>query len=359
MSDVEAFIATHLPRFGLAGGNNLGPIEADACATPGRPNGFTRNDHFEWGFGDGIFNRRSRDAERYWTEYGRPVRPHDGFRRELCRAVQEIADEHGKLSISADGGYVAESAIAAAKVCDVPFEQVVIEVEGFRAPSCDSSIPTQVHRVSQQEFRGFAEKFGSDAGCGDAWLALEALHGTLSPLPHIYDGTEIRLVNNAYDERRGTLVGPANWSLVDNEQFTAINRLLLLQGRPGIPSILRWSAELMAAQLDSPQWREWLRASSRPMAPASRSTWLNQAARVQLSMAAFPGVPMTVSMAARRSAPSFGEFMRRLSTRMSRNDVSGPNQHCWPLDRLAIRLGVSFDFPFGKYREVYGHVATA
>ena len=182
-------------------------------------------------------------------------------------------------------------AIAAAKAAGILFEQVAVEVEGFRMPAVDAAVPTQVHRVSQDQLRNFAESFGYEAGCGDAWLALEAMHGALSRLPHIYDGTEIRLVNNAYDDRRQAIAGPANWSLVDNEQFTAINRFLLLVNRPGIPSILRWSPELMASQLDSPQWRDWLRANSRPMAPAARTTWLNQAARVQLALHAFSACP--------------------------------------------------------------------
>ena len=95
------------------------------------------------------------------------------------------------------------------------------------------------------------------------------------------------------------------------------------------------------------------------MAAAARTTWLNRAARLRLAMDAFPGVPMTVSMGARRNDPAFADFMRGLSVRLSRRDVSFGNQHCWPLDRLAERRGVTFDFPFGKYREVYGHVDRA
>jgi glycosidase len=241
----------------------------------------------------------------------------------------------------------------------VPFECVAVGIEGFPLPEITSTVPLRVHRVSQQQLQNFAESFGHEAGCSDSWLALEALHGAMSELPHIYDGTEIRLVNNAYDERRNAMVGPANWSLVDSEQFTAINRWLLLLARPGAPQLLRWSPELMAAQLDSSQWREWLRAASRPMAPAARTTWLNQAVRLRLSLDAFPGRPMTISMGARRKDPAFAAFMRSLSARMSRRDVSFANQHCWPLDRLAERLGVAFNFPIGAYREVYGHVAAA
>jgi hypothetical protein len=359
MTDLSAFLAEQLPRYGLAGSNNRVPADVALGPLPLRAIAFTLDNHFEWGFGDATLNRRIRSVDRYWTDYGRPTRPHEGFRAELIRALQEIAERHGRVSITADGGYVTEASIAAAKAAGIAFEQVVVEVEGFRVPACDSSVATQLHRVSQEQLRNFAESFGREAGCGDAWLALEAMHGAMSPLPHIYDGTEIRLVNNAYDERRNTIAGPANWSLVDNEQFTAINRYLLLINRPGIPSILRWSPELMAAQLDSPQWRDWLRANSRPMATAGRTTWLNRAARLRLAMDAFPGVPMTVSMGARRGDPAFADFMRRLSVRMSRRNVSFSNQHCWPLDRLAERLGVAFDFPFGKYREVYGHVATA
>ncbi|MDP1966860.1 MAG: hypothetical protein Q8K93_32225 [Reyranella sp.] len=359
MTSLEAFLIEHLPRFGLTGSNNQVPADIALGPIPPRDLVFTKDNHFDWGFGADAFNRRTHGVDRYWTEYGRPARPHEGFRAELIRALREIADRHGRIGITADGGYVTESAMAAAKAAGIPFEQVVIEVEGFRVPAFDAAIPTQVHRVSQDQLRDFSESFGHEAGCGDAWLALEAMHGARSPLPHIYDGTEVRLVNNAYDERRKAIAGPANWSLVDNEQFTAINRFLLLANCPGVPSILRWSPELMAAQLDSPQWRDWLRASSRPMAPAARTTWLNQAARVQLAMDAFPGVPMTTSMGARRNDPTFAQFMRGLSVRMSRRDVSFGNQHCWPLDRLAERLGVSFDFPFGKHREVYGHVDAA
>lgn len=359
MTSPSQFIAAHLHLFGLGGANNEIPVEVDLGPLPSCDLVFTKSNHFRWGFGGMAFNRRLRGVERYWTDYGRPVRPHQGFRRELVQAMQEIAGEYGRISITADGGYITEIAMAAARTANVAYEQVVVEVEGFAAPTVDLSVQTRIHRISQTQLQDFAEAFSHNAGCSDAWLALEALHGTLSPLPHVYDGSEIRLVNNAYDERRQAICSPANWSLVDSEQFTAINRHLILANRPGVPSLLRWSPELMASQFDSVQWREWLRVSSRPMAPAARTTWLNQAARLQLARESFPGVPMTVSMGARRNDPAFAQFMRRIALRMSRRDLSFGSQHCWPLDRLAARLGVTFEFPFGKYREVYGHADTA
>ena len=247
MTDVSAFLAEHLPRYGLAGSNNRVPADVALGPLPARATAFTRDNHFEWGFGDATFNRRLRSVDRYWTDYGRPTRPHDGFRAELIRALQEIAERYGRVSITADGGYVTEASIAAAKAAGIAFEQVVVEVEGFRVPACDSSVATRRHRVSQEQLRNFAESFGHEAGCGDAWLALEAMHGAMSPLPHLYDGTEIRLVNNAYDERRNAVVGPANWSLVDNEQFTAINRYLARAGVTGLAAMARLAAHELAA----------------------------------------------------------------------------------------------------------------
>lgn len=355
----EAFLACHIGRFGLSGSNNQVPRDLEPPSPIAPSPAFSRDNHFQWGFGDGCFNFRSCGAERYWTEYGRPARHPEGFRRELITALQEVANCHGTVSITADGGYITEVAIAAARLAAIPFEQIVLDVEGFKVPAHDPTVATRVHRVSKRDLTNFALEFGRKAGCNDAWLALEALHGELSDMPHIYDGTEIRLVNNAYDERRGRLTGPANWSMVDSEQYTAINRHLMSRGKAGIPSILRWSPELMAAQLNSPQWRVWLQASSRPMSSPSPSTWLNRTARLDLCRAAFPGVPMTASMAARRDDPALGEFLRGLTMRLSRNDVTTASQHCWPLDRFAGHLCIDYDFFFGRYREVYGDVAAA
>jgi hypothetical protein len=350
------FISAHIGRFGLCGSNNLVPRDWPTPAR-GKPLAtFTRHGHFEWGFGQGTFNDRESGAQTYWTSYGRPGRPHEGFRAELTRAVVEIGKAFGPVSITADGGYISEAAIAACKIAGLRFEQVVLEVEDFRLPPYDASEPTLHYRVSGAEFQAFAERFGRDAGCPDAWLALEALHGVLSPFPHIYDGYEVRLVNNSYDTRRNRLVGRANWSLVDNEQYTAIDRWLLREGKTGVPSILRWSPELLAAQIDSPQWRQWLRISSRPMARPSPATWLNRAVRLQLALESFPGVPMVASMGARRGDAGFSDFMRAISVRMSRWDASQGSQHHYPLDRLAQRAGIAFDFDCGKYAELYGHV---
>ena len=199
-------------------------------------------------------------------------------------------------------------------------------------------------------------KFAAATGCQDAWIALEAYHGVISDLPHIFDGCDIRIFNSNYDEQRKSIVGPSNWNLVDNEKFTAIQRGLILTGKLGFPQFLRQTPELIASQLDSQVWRDWLRKASAPDATPSFSVWCNQNARVRLMKDAFPGLQMAYDARRGRGDPEFDRQMRILSRKMRRSNPGCSRRHMIPLNRFASSMGVKYDFSIGEPERVYGFV---
>lgn len=358
MKTATDFIRANITTYGLLGANNALPADLRRAQLPPSEPWFTSKEHFRFGYDGGEFNIRLCAGGRYWTDYGWTTRSPDSFRDEFNRALVEIASRHGKVSISATGGYIAQGILHAAKELDLAFEQVAIELEGYKTARLDQSIPTRLHKASWDEFTEFAYGFAERAGCADPWVALEAFHGEVAGLPHIYDGAEIRILNSSFDEDRREIVGPATWSLVDNEKFTAINRWLLAVGRPGYPQILRWSPELMAAQLTSEPWLKWLQGASRPNSPEARAAWLNQAARLQLFRSAFPGADMALDARRARGDAQLDEAMRIFARRLRRANPGCNTQHRIPLHRLIQRLGITFPFSIGAGPEEYGHVAA-
>lgn len=358
MKTATDFIRANIVTYGLLGENNALAADLRRAQLPPSEPWFTQNEHFRFGYNGGEFNSRVWAGGCYWTDYGRSTRPSQSFREEFNKALEEIASRHGKLSISATGGYIAQGLIQAAKELDLPFEQVVIELEGYQTARIDQSLPTRLHKTSWAEFTEFAYGFCDRAGCADPWVALEAFYGEVAGLPHLYDGAEIRILNGSFDEDRRENVGPATWSLVDNEKFTAINRWLLAGERPGYPQILRWSPELMAAQLVSEPWLAWLQSASRPNSPDLRTAWLNQAARLQLFRVSFPGINMALDARRARGDKQLDEAMRIFARRLKRANPGCNKQHRIPLHRLIERLGITFPFSIGAGFEEYGHVAA-
>jgi hypothetical protein len=318
--------------------------------------GFTRDNHFRFGFDGEAFNNRPSLGARYWTEHGRVMRPHRGFVAELELALQEIAARLGRFSIAGTGGAITTGAALVARRLGLGFVVTRVTIDGWRPPPPPRGAIVEEHRESWDGFANFALAFAGRSGCGDAWTALGAFFGALSEYPQIGDGGELRIVNNGFDEIRRTPAGPANWTLVDNEKFTAINRWLIAEGREGVPQLMRWSPELMAAQLDSDPWRRWLKAAT-----ANGSVdgdWANLIPRLQLWRESFPGERF-VSDARRASRDiDFDQRMRALGKRMLRANPGCASQHHMPLHRLARDLRVAFDFPLGEGPEVYGSVAA-
>ncbi|MFM8990384.1 MAG: hypothetical protein ACKOUS_12265, partial [Alphaproteobacteria bacterium] len=101
---------------------------------------------------------------------------------------------------------------------------------------------------------------------------------SLRPGPVLADHGEVRLLNHGIDERLGIVAAPASLALVDNEAFTALDRWLRAERRPGEAQLLRWTPELVAAQLDAPASRGWM-ADAMSGGQAALRAWTNHAAR--------------------------------------------------------------------------------
>jgi hypothetical protein len=356
MKTATDFIRANLATYGLLGSNNALTPDLERARLPQSEPWFTSNEHFRFGYDGGEFNSRTCASGIYWTSYGRATRPFKSFRDEFNDALLEIASRHGNFSISATGGYITQGAIYAAKELGLSFEQVVIQLEGYRSSPIDPTLPTRIHKASWEEFTEFAYEFSDRAGCADPWVALEAFHGEVSGLPHVYDGAELQIQNSNFDEALDRKVGPATWSLVDNEMFTAINRWLIVQGRPGYPQILRWSPEIIAAQIASEPWLKWLQYASRPDVVWAREAWPNQAA--VLFYLSFPGILMAPGARLARFDTQLEETMKMLGRSLRRANPGCSMQHHSPLHRLLERLDITIPLPIDSSSKEYGHVAA-
>jgi hypothetical protein len=351
----EQFLRDNIKRYGLLGDNNR--VSVDQLT---RPRGtavqeFTQDNHFKFGFDGNQFGCRDSYSSQYWVEYGAVRRSHAGFADELRKALTRASDSCGMFSVTSTRSYIAALISAEATNLGLSFKRVAVDIEGFQQAHPDGAPETDRYLVSWDRFDEFAMEFASLAGCGDPWIAFEAFHGELSDVPHIYDGAEIRIENNNFDVGNGTVAGPPDWCLVDNEKFTAINRYLIARRRRGIPQILRWSPELIAAQLDSPAYRHWL-AEASAMTASGPMVWLNQWARLALVRQAFPGLQFASGVAWDRSDQALDLKMKILRRRMKNVSPGCKTQHRYPLWRFARLHGVDYGPYCHLGRDLYGEV---
>ena len=317
----------------------------------------TRRNHFRFGYDDASLALRRDPAQRYWTGYGACARAHRGFEGEIEQALAAIAGRFGRIAIAGSGGPVGIGAAQVAERLGLAARLVVVTLDGVEGRAPPGSLPVERHAHSFDAFADFALGLARRVGCGNAWTALAAFHAAQTDLPMIADHGELRLVNNAVDERLGAEAAPPSLSLLDNESFTALDRWLLLERRPGIAQLLRWSPELMAAQLDSLPMRIWIGVALGGGAAAIRA-WSNRHARRALWRRSFPAIVAGDTRAAWQDR-ALRARMTALSRRMRRINPGSAMQHYTPLHRLAARLGVDLGERLGEGAALYGSVATA
>jgi hypothetical protein len=359
MSNPAAFIDEHIEEFGILGTNNVVPDEnGNGEALPSCSYEFTKGNHFRFGFGAGEFNRRRSQTDKYWVEIGRPSRPHKGFVAEMARAIAEIYEMYGPFTVSNSGTELSRAAVAVAKDLGIRFEEITIAIKGFPAPPPDEGVTNHYHEITWDEFSKFAVEFCSIAGCSQPWVALQAYHGVRSERAHVYPLIAFFLHNHNWDNGQH-IVGPPNWSYIEQESFTAINRWLLATGRKGVVQILGWSPELMAARLDSKVVRDRVReVSSAPPSALFADLRAKLDAIPSLLLDAYPNLRMTTSSLADSKDPELASKVQALRRRL-RNANPGRNAaHAYPLHRLLEDLGVRYNFNFGQTQETYGHVGV-
>jgi hypothetical protein len=231
-----------------------------------------------------------------------------------------------------------------------------VEIEGLAPRVPDRAMRCRRRRASFEEFASFARRFAARVGCADAWIALEAFHAAATPLFHVHDGAEIKLMNHGVDPALGRVVAPADWSVVDNEKFTALDRWLIAGGRAGAVQVLRWTPELVAAQLDSAANRGWIAATARASGAVGRAAWTNQVARLRLIREAFPALELAADGAAAWRDAGFVERMRLLSRELRHANPGCAQQHHTPLALLAERLGLDLGPEVPEAGAIYGRV---
>lgn len=331
--------------------------DLDRAPLPRLAGTHTHANHFRFGYDTQEFSARQNGAARYWTEYGRPSRAHRDFPAELELALGEIATHHGRLSIAGSGGPISRVVAFLAERLGLDAVVTRIELDGVAAPDLDGRLPVDTHEYRFDTFAEFALSFAARAGCGDAWVALAAFHAAHAVAPQIADHGEIRLVDYGIDERLAAIVAPPSLCLIDNEAFTALDRWLIAEGRAGIPQFLRWSPELMAAQLDSPPMRAWVAAATGD--DAALRSWTNRAARRALWRRSFPELDLSDDARGAWADAVLRRRMIELSRRMRRLSPGCGMQHVTALHRLAARFALDLGFSLGEGAALYGRVTEA
>jgi hypothetical protein len=332
-------------------------MSAPFIPVPAAPHAaLTARRHFRFGYDSEVFALRPTPAARYWTAYGAVSRPETGFAGELEHALAALAGIFGRLAICHAGGPVGAAAIVIAERLGIPARVTTLELDGVGPLPPRSALPVEHHALRFVDFEAFALDLADRVGCADPWTALAAFHVAQSELPAIADHGELRLINHGIDDRLRQRVAPADLALVDNEAFTAIDRWMIDERRAGVAQMLRWSPELMAAQLGAPQLRAWI-AMTLSGDGAPLRLWSSQAARAALWRSAFPEIGHT-DVAAAWEGIGLAPRMRGLGRRMGRRRTGVSMQHFTPLHRLASRLGLDFGPALAEAAAIYGTVAA-
>jgi hypothetical protein len=335
-----AFISERIKQFGVLGSNNRLPDEdRGPKPLPAPTFEFTKGNHFRFGFDGAEFNRRLHGSSTYWVDYGKASRAPEGFHLELRRAITEIFQKHGKMTITNSGNHTSRAVIFEAKRLGVPFEQITVQIEGYGVPYHDKTVPHRVVKVSWNDFAEFSRTFSKTAGCSDPWLALEAYHGHVSELPHIYCNTKITFVHMNYDHVRDEVVGPPVWCVADHEQSTGINRWLLATNKVGIPQIMFWSPELLVAQVTAEPWRDRMRRAS--LDPPQLSPLEVRWNTYVLFKTAYPKLGMAATGESARNDKTLLQPMEMLMRSLRRANMGYSTMHYFPLHRFMERLGAS------------------
>lgn len=353
------FTPDQIDQYGILGTNNVVADEVKLNALPPPGCQFTKDNHLRFGFNGKEFNRRPSRAATYWVEFGRPSRMHRGFAAEIRQALREIAQIYGRLSITNSGNSICRSVIMLGQELGLELEIISVDFDGHPSPTHDRALPHRLHKAAWDDFAEFAHRFGQTAGCSSPWVAFEAYHGSLSELPHLYTGSTTLMVdhNSEPDQEGRKRVGPPNWAFGSPERNTAINRWLLASGKAGVPQILLWSPELMAAQIDSDLARSKLRQGSAPPASSAEADVGSKSWPLfDLFPELYPNLNMTPLTTPARNDAALNEKMRALRRTLARANPRCDTVHYIPLHRLLRHFGVEFDFYFGEAEQLYGRV---
>ncbi|MFN0245625.1 MAG: hypothetical protein ACKV2T_01870 [Kofleriaceae bacterium] len=331
------FIRANIAVHGLLGSAVRVPEDTPWQPLPTPTFELTRDNHHSFGFDGVAFGRRRTFSATYWVEFGRPARPPGDLRTELRAALMGIRAQHAALSIGCTGGIVAEVIAAEAMAMGVPLDGIALDLEGHGAPHGSISVAKTRHRVSWEEFTAFAMHVAHEEGCGDAFHALDAMHATFGDATHLFSRGTLALVRHSHDAAFASDRAPVTWAVASYEQATWVHRWLLGNGRRGIPHVLLWTPELVAAVVDAPTWRRYIDPAAPPPPPRLAHVVLRET---------YPEIAVHPFESRYEDGVVLRRKLQALSGRM-RSVLRGRRAtHYTPFDRFARHLGVQYDATF-------------
>jgi hypothetical protein len=359
----EAFIHKHQSAYSyavIAEHRKLWAVEQPTNPVPV----FSVGQHNEYGY-DGVpFGFRDSPNSVFYTTYGKTGRSPDPLRVEVDRALVDIANTYGVFTILADDTLFSRGMRAAAWRLGLDFEELRLDLEGH--PSYEITKPVSFQRripVSQEEFLDHAERFGQITFCRDPLTIFWALAAERTEYPVIYPTFTPHLRNVNYDRVAKNTCGPPYWVFQESEDNYAIHRYLHAIGKPGIPSFWRYTPDLMAAFFNNKKMRQFIagypnddasrmtdRNTRRMLLRAFKNPELKEFRSPAPNVLAYPELRRIKYEAKQRA---FAGYLEVTGTRFHAHQYA----HHIPLHRLLDHLGLKYDFPHGKYAEIYGEVA--
>jgi hypothetical protein len=340
------FIHKNNKTYGLMGSNIQHNPPKYQALTNGSGLGFSKDDHWAWGYNGISFNSRVSSTCMYWTDYtinGGPesdvIQSMQTAMRNALTALEQQCIRHvSKLLIVNRGRMEDYAAVEQARISDIPFQQVVLNFNDKVNYSYDGRVNTIVLDMDEQ----FLLETINDTV---PWLRCRDINTIINiAILNVFDvGYQVVFPNTLslmnHNWIPSGFAGPINWALEDMEEDSALAKYIWFNERnfDCIPNLAVWSPDLMQAQLGNIE-NELIDCTEQYADGIMKSKWLS------LSPFKEENIEST-------------EWLKNSQDRINELHDGGKSNEKWytPLPALLDTLRIEHNY--GKiYDEAYGSV---
>ena len=337
----DEFIKLHIEQFGLNGTNTRkNPPVGFPSFTDSSDFKLKNPDSVKFGYNGQVFNWRESSTCMFWVDYGNYPSPPDLFINELAHSLEAISRKQKSFSIPFFGtsfSQILQESLAKTDlnyVISLPAcsdcEELNFEAE-FNRVNDGSQVEKIIFR--KEEFETFLRQMAEDVRCVDPIIGFSAFIGSRSKHLHIYYSAWPQIRDENFDTVAGYAVGPANWSVVDNESDFAIARYLMKTKSDGVFNLFYAYPKLIASILNEPSFRKWLKESSLPQSRQPISQLYPSSSRIAAN-----------------------EYLEKLRAELLAKYPKANEAWLTPLNRLVEKMGIQYDFEYHQNEDIYGVV---
>jgi hypothetical protein len=195
----------------------------------------------------------------YFTDYRIP--PKTGSILSLDRSLVDIAEQlkhwYGFFSVINRGRLEDYAVVEACREAGVDFDQTVLTYDGQFQYPIDGRVKFTIMDITPSLLIDVADTVVP-------WLRTRSIN-TIQDIAiarafndQLVYPSRMHLVNHNHDGEN--VCGPGNWALCDAEEDTALMRYDWFEDCAThlVPNLATWSPELMASQLNDPQFKDWI-----------------------------------------------------------------------------------------------------